>query len=204
MKRVLYSILVLMVPALVWASVEVDSGSSYWVRRQNVTASACITETAASAVCALFPAGTSRFHKKRLVTVSTDAAVGCSWSGEDGATLSGVELTDTGGEYGDGPAGGPGVWLEGGQAWEDQPSREVHRTQGVVGARTGLCENKHTSGGDQLHAPCDADDDCTNYGGGSCILAPTASMVQSAGEVLICVATNANVLVSRIRLPDDA
>jgi len=126
--RKLIVLFVLLVSGLAWGALEVESGTTYWSRRQTITAdsSAVITESVADSTPALFPAGSGAVHSKRLVITTADSAATCCYVGEDAATVAGLEVTDeVGGEQGVGPRGGNCHALDTvGVAFEEQPNRE--------------------------------------------------------------------------------
>lgn len=175
---------------LLLASPNITSGveGSYWAKTQAVTTSTCVLDSAGGD-CALFPAGFAGVADRTVVTIRSDAAAICAWSFDPGETLASDYVIDT--------AQAAGFRLTGDQ---DKVVQKPNRVRAINkqsgGYAVGLCSVAHTFQGETLHAPCDADADCSDYGGGTCDASPSIQMERNAGLFLYCLADSGTANIS--------
>lgn len=164
-------------------------GSPYWAYRQAVTTSTCILNKAQS-TCHVFPAGFDSLGSLTRVEVTGDAAADLCWSFDPSDAITANFIMDS--------ATCPGLRIEvdGDRVWDEPArSRMIDSQSGNYSA--GLCSVAQSYQGETLYAPCDADDDCTSYGGGTCDTTPTLEMQRNAGLFLWAVSDSgtANITV---------
>lgn len=150
----------------------------YWAQTQAVTASACVLDETGGD-CALFPAGFGGVAEYTLATISSDAAATCAWAFDPAETLGANFTIDS--------AKAAGFKLTGPQ---DRVIKKPNRVRMIKkqsgGYSVGLCTVAHAFQGETLYAPCDADGDCSSYGGGTCDTTPTIEQERAAGVFLYC------------------
>jgi len=164
---------------------------NYWAKTQAVTTSACILDSAGGD-CALFPAGFGGEAEYTVVTARSDAAAICAWAFDPSETLATDFVIDS--------AQAAGFRLTGDQDKVVQkPNRVRVIKKGSGGSTVGLCSAPHTFQGETLYAPCDADADCTTYGGGVCDTTPSIEQERQAGLYLYCLADSgtANITIEK-------
>lgn len=167
----------------------VGGGAPYWTRTQTISTTAhCVPVSGSDHLCALFPAGEGKSHAAKSAWVSADAAAICAWSGDGALALSSAGVvTDSGTEFGSGQ-GAAFTLASGASARVEVPRRSTLRSAGTPGTRSGLCSVAVVNASESplIYAPCDADVDCTFYGGGTCATAPSPLQAALAGSFLLC------------------
>lgn len=164
---------------------------NYWARTQAVTTSACILDEA-SGDCALFPAGFGSEAEYAIVNTRSDAGAICAWAFDPSETLASGFVIDS--------AAAAGFRLEvDGDKVTQKPSRTRLIKKQSGGSTVGLCTVAHAFLGESLYAPCDADGDCSTYGGGTCDTTPSITQERGAGLFLYCLADSgtANITVEK-------
>ena len=186
----------------------VGGGSTYWTRTQTISTTAhCVPVSGSDGHCALFPAGDGKDHAGKAVWISADAAAVCAWVGEGSGTSLALStagwVTDSGTEFGSGQ-GAVITLAAGATARPEAPRRSTLRAAGTPGTRSGVCSVAVTNAAEspQIYAPCDANSDCTAYGGGTCTLAPTNAQRSLVGSFLICrsISGTGNVSAEKVAL----
>lgn len=149
---------------------------------KSLAASGCITTTSGGSTCALFPAGSSGAHQATVTVLSAGAAGTCCVAFDGTHTAVDSALTING------IPGGCMKIEAAGQTWHQRLNWAAHVSESGT-TITGLCSNTVSNAGDTVRAPCDANDDCTAFGGGTCISAAnlTAAQKATAGLFMICV-----------------
>lgn len=199
MRRHLPLLLVLMLVGGPAANAVADDqlsgiASVYWRSKvQTMTTDGCVV--ASGTTCALFPAGNSRRHRKRVVVSKFGSTGDCCWVGDPAVTLNGG-VVNSGGEFATGPCAGMRSEYVG-DITHDRPSRTAILDADTPGGATGLCPNavgpaqsSTTAGaGDVLYASCVVGTSCAAaYGGGTCV--PSGSLspaqVNAPGWFLVC------------------
>ena len=151
-----------------------------------------------TSTCALFVASEIKsWRDSHVLVVTSTSNTRCCFSGDPSLDLTAdaLALTDAGGPNGSGPCAGFSLIPTAGTGRRDlRPARSDVNARS--GARTGLCSVAvaATAQGESLYAPCDADGDCTSYGGGTCTLSPSTTQQEAAGVFLLCAADTAATL----------
>lgn len=215
-------------------------GDTYWSVGVAIgTTTQCVPRYAGQTICALFPAGDAAEFRNRVTMIETrDTAVTCAWTGYVGRVAAedatnGIDLDASTFNVDDnaltdcGPSGSAACAPNGDGAGSvvraelpavPQQERKTWNTLRKAlagGFRPGVCSNaitgRNASGEDKIHAPCNRNSDCTNYGGGTClydsqdsfISAPYAARLPYVGMFLLCEcsAGTCNVTVKKQSIP---
>lgn len=166
-------------------------GSPFFaMRRALTTATNCIPTTSGGSTCALFASNdVTSDLSSHVAVIAADDDARCCWSQDPALSLvsNQLALSDAGGPNGTGPCSGFSLSPTAGTGRRDsRPSRVDILARS--GARSGLCSVAVTTTGVSLYAPCDADGDCSSYGGGTCTTSPSTTQLARAGAFLLCTA----------------
>lgn len=208
----LFCLALLLISSIAWGQNAplIGLGTPYYSRSFALsTTSACVTTSTSSSTCLLFPGewvNSSENAKKYVQFGGGAIAANCCWTLDDaGIDIQGLSISDPPSKS------GPGACFRL-QALEKVEGRanayDLLVTNGVAapGSTSGFCSTPWggaSAGGDLLFAPCDADGDCSSFGGGTCTALASLSERQKAyaGARLFCEADSGTptIYISKMR-----